>query len=52
MCYNRFTVQIDLFKYKRFKDEGCAYKNTGPSLKKSENIFTKRGLCMSVMCHV
>ena len=28
---NRFTIQIDLFKYKRFKDEGCAYKNTGSS---------------------
>ena len=31
MCHNRFTVQIDLFKYKRFKDGGCAYKNTGSS---------------------
>ena len=28
MCHNRFTIQIDLFKYKRFKDGGCAYKNT------------------------
>ena len=31
MCHNCFTIQIDLFKYKRFKDEGCAYKNTGSS---------------------
>ena len=31
MCHNRFTIQIDLFKYKRFKDGGCAYKNTGSS---------------------
>ena len=29
MCHNRFTIQIDLFRYKRFKDGGCAYKNTG-----------------------
>ena len=28
---NRFTIHIDLCKYKRFKDEGCAYKNTGSS---------------------
>ena len=32
MCHNRFTIQIDLLKYKRFKDGGCAYKNTGSSL--------------------
>ena len=25
------TIQIDLFKYKRFKSEGCYYKNTGLS---------------------
>ena len=31
MCHNRFTIQIDFFKYKRFKDGGCAYKNTGSS---------------------
>ena len=31
MYYNHFAVQIDLFKYKRFKDGGCAYKNTGSS---------------------
>ena len=28
---NRFTIQIDLCKYKRFKDGGCAHKNTGSS---------------------
>ena len=26
---NLFTIQINLFKYKKFKDGGCAYKNTG-----------------------
>ena len=31
MYHNRFTIQIDLLKYKRFKDGGCAYKNTGSS---------------------
>ena len=31
MCYNGFTIKIDLFKYKRFKDGGCAYENTGSS---------------------
>ena len=31
MCYNRFTIHIDLFNCKRFKDGGCAYKNTGSS---------------------
>jgi len=31
ICNNRFTIQIDLFKYQRFKDGGCAYKNTGLS---------------------
>ena len=31
MCHNRFKIQIDLFKYERFKDGGCAYKNTGSS---------------------
>ena len=31
MCYDRFTIQIDLFKYKRLEDGGCAYKNTGSS---------------------
>ena len=29
MCHNRFTIQIDLFKYKRFKDGGCAHKILG-----------------------
>ena len=29
MYHNRFTIQIDLFKYKRFKDVECAYKNAG-----------------------
>ena len=31
MCHNRFTIQIDLFKYKRFKDGEFSYKNTGSS---------------------
>ena len=31
MFHDRFTIKIDLFKYKRFKDGGCAYKNTGSS---------------------
>ena len=26
-----FTVNINLFEYKRFKDERCRYKNTGSS---------------------
>ena len=26
-----FTIQIDLLKYKRSKDGGCAYNNTGSS---------------------
>ena len=25
MCHNGFTIKTDLFKYKRFKDGGCAY---------------------------
>ena len=24
-CHNGFTIKTDLFKYKRFKDGGCAY---------------------------
>ena len=48
MCHNRFTIQIDLFKYKRFKDEGCAYKNTGSShlnvnLRCPESIYVRVG---------
>ena len=31
MYDNRFTIQIDLFKCERFKDGGCADKNTGSS---------------------
>ena len=31
ICHNRFTIQIDLFKHKRFKDGGSAYKTTGSS---------------------
>ena len=27
MCCNVFTINIKLFKCKRFKDERCAYKN-------------------------
>ena len=26
--YNGFTIKINLFKYKRFKDRRCRYKNT------------------------
>ena len=39
MSHNRFTIQIDLFKYKRFEDGGCAYKNTGSSLRWLDWIF-------------
>ena len=28
MCYNDFKIKIKLFKYKRFKDGRCIYKNT------------------------
>ena len=32
MCHNGFTMKINLSKYKRFKDGGCAYsENTGSS---------------------
>ena len=31
MCYNGFTIKIDLFKSKRFKDGRCTYKNAGSS---------------------
>ena len=40
MCHNRITVQIDLCKYKRFKDGGCAYKNTGSNHLK-QNSFAR-----------
>ena len=39
MCHNRFTIHIDLFKYKRFKDGGCPYKNTGSSHLKKPCIY-------------
>lgn len=29
MYHNHFTIQIDFFKYKRFKDGACAYKIPG-----------------------
>ena len=40
MCHNRFTIQINFFKYmyKRFKDGGCAYKNIGSSLLKTRRL--------------
>ena len=51
MCYNRFTIQIDLFKYKRIKDGGCAYKNTGSShLKLSTLYFALFYDCVNVRC--
>ena len=31
MCYNGFTIVINLFKSKRFEDGRCTYKNTGSS---------------------
>ena len=31
MCYNVFTIKINLFEYKRFKHGRCTYKNTGSS---------------------
>ena len=37
-----FTVKINLFKYKRFKDGRCRYKNTGSRhLKKFAILITK-----------
>ena len=34
MCYDVFNMKIKLFKYKRFKDGGCAYKKIDvPSFK-------------------
>ena len=49
MYHNRFTIQIDLFKYKRFKDVECAYKNTGSShLKRFETENAKQwAFCIS-----
>ena len=29
MCYNVFTIKINFFKYKRFQDGRCMYKNSG-----------------------
>ena len=31
MCYNVFTIKINFFRYKRFKDGRCTYKNNGSS---------------------
>ena len=31
MCYNGFTIKINLFQYKRFKDWRCTDKTTGSS---------------------
>ena len=31
MCYNGFTIKINLFKSKKFEDGRCTYKNTGSS---------------------
>ena len=46
MGHTRFTVQIDLFKYKRFKDGGCAYKNTeSRHLKVARTYLYARRLC-------
>ena len=35
MYYNGFTIKNELFKYKRFKDGGCAHQITGSSHLKS-----------------
>ena len=35
MCYNGFTIKKELFKYKRFKDGGCAHQITGSNNLKS-----------------
>ena len=31
LCYNVFTIKINMFKHKRFKDGSGIYKNTGSS---------------------
>ena len=48
MCHNRFTIQVDLFKCKGFKDGGSAYKITGSShlnvnLRWPEHIYMRVG---------
>ena len=35
MCYNGFTIKKELFKYKRFKDWGCAHQIIGSNHLKS-----------------
>ena len=40
MCYNRFTIQIDLFKYKRFKMEGVPKKILGRATLKKDVFET------------
>ena len=45
MCYNGFTIKINLFKSKRFEDGRCTYKNTGSShLNSPRFLFLSRGL--------
>ena len=29
MCYNGFTIKINMYKYKSFKDGRCAHKKNG-----------------------
>ena len=31
MSHDHFKIRIDLFKYKRVNNRGCAYKHTGSS---------------------
>ena len=47
MCYNAFTIKINFFKYKRFKDGRCTYKTTGSShlnkaMKQNKNNNNKK----------
>ena len=49
MCYNVFTIKINFFKYKRFQNGRCTYKNSGWShlnekikKKKNNNKKTKK----------
>ena len=52
MCYNEFTIKIKLFRYRRFKDEKCAYKILGrPTQVISENqviVFLKQPIAVLV----
>ena len=49
MCYNVFTIKINLFENKRFKDGRCITKITGSSHRKAQ----KRKLTpyLKKLCH-